>query len=146
MSYEKTTWETGDIVTAEKLNNLENGVASANGGSGVFVVNVTETYDEEMETTILTHDADINDIMNAWYDGKLIKTVDVVVDLDDPTITYTYTQVYGFCELKDLGDEHSYVCAISYRPQYVPQAGGWVTGFCGVKFTADGTLTDIEFV
>ena len=30
MAYTKTVWQTGDTVTAEKLNNLENGVASAN--------------------------------------------------------------------------------------------------------------------
>ena len=29
MSYEKTTWQTGDIVTAEKLNNIENGIENA---------------------------------------------------------------------------------------------------------------------
>ena len=30
MSYEKHTWETGETITAEKLNNLENGVENAN--------------------------------------------------------------------------------------------------------------------
>ena len=29
MSYEKTTWETGDVITAEKLNNIENGIANS---------------------------------------------------------------------------------------------------------------------
>lgn len=29
MAYEKNTWQTGDTVTAEKLNNIENGVAVA---------------------------------------------------------------------------------------------------------------------
>ena len=29
MSYEKTTWQTGDVVTAEKLNKLEDGVQNA---------------------------------------------------------------------------------------------------------------------
>lgn len=29
MAYERTTWECGDIVTAEKLNNLEDGVEEA---------------------------------------------------------------------------------------------------------------------
>lgn len=29
MTYVKTDWETGDIITAEKLNNIENGVANA---------------------------------------------------------------------------------------------------------------------
>lgn len=32
MSYEKTTWETGDVITAEKLNNIEDGIAGAGGG------------------------------------------------------------------------------------------------------------------
>ena len=29
MAYEPNTWETGDTITAEKLNHLEQGVASA---------------------------------------------------------------------------------------------------------------------
>ena len=45
MAYEKHTWETGETITAEKLNNLEDGV-SGNGGillvreqeSGVYMV------------------------------------------------------------------------------------------------------------
>lgn len=32
MSYEKTTWATGDVVTAEKLNNIEDGIANARRG------------------------------------------------------------------------------------------------------------------
>lgn len=41
MSYTPTNWKTGDIVTSEKLNKLENGVADA-GGSGWLVVGVTD--------------------------------------------------------------------------------------------------------
>lgn len=29
MSYEKTTWQTGDTITSEKLNHLEDGVSEA---------------------------------------------------------------------------------------------------------------------
>lgn len=29
MAYNKTTWETGDVITAEKLNNAEEGIAAA---------------------------------------------------------------------------------------------------------------------
>lgn len=36
MSYEKHTWQTGETITAEKLNNLEDGVAS--NGSDVFLL------------------------------------------------------------------------------------------------------------
>lgn len=37
MAYEKQTWVTGDTITAEKLNHMEDGIASASGGTDVFV-------------------------------------------------------------------------------------------------------------
>lgn len=39
MSYVKNTWTEGDIITAEKLNNIENGVSEV---GGVYELNVTE--------------------------------------------------------------------------------------------------------
>ena len=42
MAYIPTEWETGDIITAEKLNKLENGVAAI---AGVMVVNGEEEGD-----------------------------------------------------------------------------------------------------
>lgn len=35
-SYAPTTWTTGDIITATKLNNIEQGIANAGGGSSDF--------------------------------------------------------------------------------------------------------------
>lgn len=47
MSYTPTTWQTGDIVTSEKLNKLENGVANAGGGGALIVyVDNTGTLDK----------------------------------------------------------------------------------------------------
>ena len=47
MSYTKTTWKTGDVITAEKLNKIEDQVAaneeaisSAGGDDRVFIVNI----------------------------------------------------------------------------------------------------------
>lgn len=39
MSYTKTTWQNGDIITAEKLNHIEDGVANLN---GVLIVHIIE--------------------------------------------------------------------------------------------------------
>lgn len=38
MSYTKQTWETGDVITDDKLNHMEDGIAT---GGGVLVVNAT---------------------------------------------------------------------------------------------------------
>lgn len=44
MTYVKNTWSENDIITAEKLNNIENGVSNS---SNPFVIEVTQ---EEAET------------------------------------------------------------------------------------------------
>lgn len=43
MAYEKQTWQCGDVVTAEKLNHIEDGIANS-GGTPLIV-----TYSEEGE-------------------------------------------------------------------------------------------------
>lgn len=43
MSYMKTTWQDGDVISAERLNNMENGIANA---AIMFIVNITENNDE----------------------------------------------------------------------------------------------------
>ena len=41
MSYEKQTWANGDVITAEKLNHIEDGVYANSQSGGVLVVHVT---------------------------------------------------------------------------------------------------------
>lgn len=43
MSYTPTQWQAGDVITSEKLNKLENGVASSN---GVTFVQLVEQIDK----------------------------------------------------------------------------------------------------
>ena len=40
MAYTKNTWADGDVVTSEKLNHMEDGIA--NSGGGVMVINDTD--------------------------------------------------------------------------------------------------------
>ncbi len=46
MSYEKHTWQTGETITAEKLNNLENGLADCGKGIEIISASVVENNDE----------------------------------------------------------------------------------------------------
>lgn len=64
MSYTPTEWNTGDIVTAEKLNNLESGVLSASGG-GSFVIGVTSENDTD------TLDKTWKEIHDAMASGQI---------------------------------------------------------------------------
>jgi hypothetical protein len=41
MAYEPTTWKSGDVVTSEKLNKIEQGIAAgSSGGNGAMTVGV----------------------------------------------------------------------------------------------------------
>lgn len=51
MAYEPTVWTTGDVVTAEKLNKLKNGVVNSNGG--VSEIPVLEFYLDEYMNIVL---------------------------------------------------------------------------------------------
>lgn len=61
MSYEPTVWKTGDIVSSEKLNKLEEGVAGAGSGSGPNVVRVNISFDE----TDIAADLTVSQIIEA---------------------------------------------------------------------------------
>jgi hypothetical protein len=56
MSYTKHTWADGELVTAAKMNNIENGIEEASSGGGVLVVHVNEndTFDKTWQEV---HDA-----------------------------------------------------------------------------------------
>ena len=71
MAYTPTDWQTGDVVTAEKLNKLENGVAG--GGSGNLIA--TLTYNSA--DAYYTLDKSWRDIKNALDAGGIVIAKDV---------------------------------------------------------------------
>ena len=66
MAYEKHTWETGEKITAEKLNNLEDGV-SGNGG----ILLVTATYDGQNYQA----DKTFSEILEAIQNNLIVKVI-----------------------------------------------------------------------
>ena len=79
MSYEKNTWQNGDIITAEKLNNIETGVAD----SPFFVA--ASIYDEDAGKSHLNKTA--AEIKAALDNGKLL-IIQVPTDLAPGTYEY----------------------------------------------------------
>lgn len=79
MSYIPTNWRKGDIVTAELLNKMERGIASAGSGGGggggsVLVVNATIDYEhaESEEQIPLILDKTMDEMLAAEYTVLLI--------------------------------------------------------------------------
>lgn len=68
MSYTKQTWQSGDTITATKLNHMEDGIAA--GGDSLFVLSETTTIDGQTITHTLN--ATYNEMAQAAQAGKLI--------------------------------------------------------------------------
>jgi hypothetical protein len=62
MSYTPTNWETGDVITAEKLNNMEGGIENAQ----LFIVSVTRNENQ------FTADKTFAEIQTAFLSGAYI--------------------------------------------------------------------------
>ena len=69
MSYTPTDWKTGDIITAEKLNKLEQGVSGGEGNSDFYIVNIEITGMFEGATC----DKTVAEMQAAVADGKILK-------------------------------------------------------------------------
>lgn len=77
MPYEKHTWETGETITAEKLNNLENGIVSGVGNIPKMVYKIESLFDDEDNIYYVIKDDDLLiDIINSVCTGNIIALYD----------------------------------------------------------------------
>lgn len=95
MAYVKTNWQTGDIVTADKLNKLEDGVLS--GGSAQVL---TLTTDEA--TSITTINASWDDLYNTITSGKAVGIVHTTDGTEFGTLT-EFAYCIGVSEMQAEG-------------------------------------------
>lgn len=52
MAYNKTTWQSGDVVTSAKLNNIESGIANAGTGFDCIIKSDTTTWADATLTLV----------------------------------------------------------------------------------------------
>ena len=64
MSYEPHVWETGEVITAQKLNHMEDSI-------GAFYVPVTVTMNDQSQPTYST-EVSVYDILDAYNSGKAV--------------------------------------------------------------------------
>ena len=82
MSYEKQTWQTGDIITAVKLNHIEDGIgenmtiinATQSNADGVAAIILDKTYNEivAISNTIIIRYSDLSDSSYEEYEDTMV--------------------------------------------------------------------------
>ena len=117
MAYTPTVWATGDIITAEKLNKAENGIAAAS--DEVFIVTITWGADGESATL----DKTLAEIVGAQ--------VPVMIAPDDG---YQYYYAEPHYTDPDGDPDGVYLYQITF-----PSGSGVIASF--LFLDVDGTLT-----
>lgn len=83
MSYAATNWATGDVITAEKLNKIENGIENISGSiytvtiTNIDYTNSTFTYDKTWNEIKAAYEAGKHVILRQLYVGTLYKILEI---------------------------------------------------------------------
>lgn len=96
MSYEKNEWQTGDTITAEKLNNMEDGIAD---GGVALVVGVTA-------------DGSTGTLTNTWQEIHDAKMAIFDMPSADAKMLFLCTQA------REVGDDNY---AVTFRAMEDPE-------------------------
>lgn len=98
MSYTPTEWQTGDTITAEKLNNMEDGIENAN---EPFIVTLTPTaqdYSGTMDKTVAeinaAYEAGRKIVFRVYSSAARFNEVEVTVVYKDGSYTYPSFNAY----------------------------------------------------
>ena len=94
MGYEKQTWANGDVITADKLNHMEDGIANA-----VGAMFVTETNENDTSTLGNTY-KEIKDAIDAGHVAYISSTVSGV---NEYAIIYSISSGNGSYQIATQG-------------------------------------------
>lgn len=116
MSYVKNTWNTGDVITAEKLNHAEEGIEAAsnnvflvggtyNSGSGIFTLNKTW---QQIRDSAVSGKTCILVVENSFgsFGAGLFFLVDIA-NMDEYTYTVSFSNIYCECGSPSEYPSHS---------------------------------------
>lgn len=106
MSYTPNTWESGDVITSAKLNNIEQGIANA-GSGGILVAHIDEATMTLDKTWQQINDADLaviklefsdapDDISTAMIVETLIDNGDYLVNISGGAIQFITDSADGY--------------------------------------------------
>lgn len=102
MAYTPTVWATGDIITAEKLNKIENGIENV--GSSIYTItitninseNLTFTYDKTWNEIKAAYEAGKHVVLRQLYVGTLYKILEIEsVEFTSETGVLSELQFFG---------------------------------------------------
>ncbi len=88
MAYEKQTWQTGETITQEKLNHMEEGIADMGGDGGISIIDVPLTVDGG-DVGIDAHNLPTYDEVNTMFENGIV-AVKICVNSGNVTVDFMH--------------------------------------------------------
>lgn len=108
MAYVKTTWQTGDVITAAKLNNMEDGIEDAS--SHFITVDLSNENWSEADQ-VYSIDLGIENLSDNVFAGKIYSVILPDLTVESNTLT----------GLKLLSVYDTSSASASFVPNYIPE-------------------------
>lgn len=132
MAYEPTVWSTGDTITAEKLNKLENGVgAGGQGDSPMFIVDCDDFIVNQGTGTATFVDCTKQDILNSCVENPNTK-----IQLNVNNYGYGVFSIRLY--LSNLVNENNYQYVMFTSPVFGSSAPGISKSVVELSFGSGG--------
>ncbi len=143
MSYAPTTWANGDTITAQKMNNIEQGIVDASsggGGSDFVIIECAAPLNGRLEAFECDY-VDPDDITAALTAGKIpvIKLVGTTQYYAGTVTAYFYF-AWESMVLTQITED---------PPTYSMEVGGWIffnANGAPAEVATDGTANGLGFV
>ena len=114
MAYEKQTWQTGDVITQEKLNHIEDGIAGA-GGSGKRIFTADMTGDLTLSNVTWTYES----VKEAYENGE---EIELKINFSRST-TGGYDEIFRLATVYQFGPISYATYDYAFTCMYFPKTG-----------------------
>ena len=129
MSYTKQTWTSGDVITANKLNHIEDGIENVDNNSQESLI-IEMVYDST--NTMLISNILTSDVVSAFQSGRQV--IVHIPQIIDYLVPESYVLIYGYRPADNASEfwteerfAFSYECADNIYKFYTNNQGY----FCG---------------
>lgn len=112
MAYTKQTWNNGDVISADKLNHIEDGVFNSN----VTIIHCSVSQDSSSKLSDATADMSYEEAKSRMQKGESI-----VIEL---TVNINYVQPDGGHLLALKGYSFAYISTVTPSTSYLPETIG----------------------
>ena len=149
MSYTKNTWANGDVITAAKMNNMENGIEAASSDRYDIVICCADNYFDVGSNYYSIINGSYDDIVNKIKNNELITGMAYCAYNYDETTSANDVYTAVFLNYVDWNEYNESITARFIRINYINVSNTVLTGMgitqIDITISPNNTITNVIY-